>query len=72
MEKRPNDLITNTAARKLLGVSPIKMAALIRSGELNYWSNPLDKREKLVSRKEVDALLKLRGNRPSQPEKSAA
>lgn len=63
MDTRPNDLITNTQARKLLGVSPIKMAELIRTGMLNHWPNPLDKRVKLVSRKEVDNLLKLRGSK---------
>jgi hypothetical protein len=63
MDTRPNDLITNTEARKLLGVSPIKMAELIRNGTLNHWPNPLDKRVKLVSQREVNNLLKLRGKK---------
>lgn len=63
MDTRPNDLITNTEARKLLGVSPIKMAELIREGVLSHWPNPLDKRVKLVSLKQVNNLLKLRGKK---------
>ena len=63
MNTRPDDLITNTEARKLLGVSPIKMSALIKSGALQHWPNPLDKRVKLVSRQEVDDLLKMRGSK---------
>lgn len=57
---RPNDLIKVTAARKLLGVSPMKMAQLIREGLLRTYDNPLDRRVKLVSRAEVDSLLGMR------------
>jgi hypothetical protein len=57
---RPNDLIKVTAARKLLGVSPMKMAQLIREGLLLTYDNPLDRRVKLVSRAEVDSLLGMR------------
>lgn len=56
MTKRPTDLIRNTDARKLLGVSPIKMAELIRTGTLAHWPDPLDKRVKLVSKSEVERL----------------
>lgn len=59
-EQRPNDLIKVTAARKLLGVSPMKMAQLIKDGFLRTFDNPLDRRVKLVSRAEVDSLLEMR------------
>lgn len=52
-DSRPSDLITVTEARELLGVGPNKMADLIRKGILQYWTNPLDARKKLVSRAEV-------------------
>ncbi|HEX8501928.1 MAG TPA: hypothetical protein VF659_15200 [Pyrinomonadaceae bacterium] len=54
---RPSDLIKVTAARKLMGVSPMKMAQLIKDGLLHTFDNPLDRRVKLVSRAEVDSLL---------------
>ncbi len=63
-DSRPLDLITATEARELLGVGPNKMAELIRKGILQYWTNPLDARKKLVSRAEVLAL-------PSRLEKAA-
>ena len=52
----PNDLITATAARKLLGISPLKMTKLLKDGVLRYFPDPLDDRKKLVSRNEVLAL----------------
>ena len=57
---RPDDLIKVTAARKLMGVSPMKMAQLIKDGFLRTFDNPLDRRVKLVSRAEVDSLLDMR------------
>ena len=57
---RPNDLIKVTAARKLMGVSPMKMAQLIKDGFLRTFDNPLDRRVKLVSRAEIDSLLDMR------------
>lgn len=59
-EHRPNDLIKVTVARKLMGVSPMKMAQLIKDGFLSTFDNPLDRRVKLVSRAEVDSLLDMR------------
>jgi hypothetical protein len=55
MEK-PGDLITATQARKLLGVSPLKMTKLLKDGALRLFSDPLDERKKLVSRAEVLSL----------------
>lgn len=59
-DERPNDLIKVTAARKLMGVSPMKMAQLLKDGFLRTFDNPLDRRVKLVSRAEVDSLLDMR------------
>lgn len=53
---QPTDLITASEARRLLGVSAVKMAQLIKDGILRHFPNPLDRREKLVSRSEVLAL----------------
>ncbi len=39
-----------------LGVSRVKIAQLLRRGDLRFFTNPLDGREKLVSRAEVEAL----------------
>jgi hypothetical protein len=52
----PNDLITATAARKLLGISPLKMTKLLSQGAIRHFPDPLDERKKLVSRREVLAL----------------
>jgi predicted DNA-binding transcriptional regulator AlpA len=53
---KPDDLIRVAEARKLLGVSRIKIAELIRDGYIRHFPYPLDKRVKLVSRSEVLAL----------------
>ena len=52
----PSDLIKATEARRLLRVSPIKMAALFRDGAIKYYTNPLDRRVKLVSKADVLSL----------------
>jgi hypothetical protein len=54
---RPNDLIKTNEARKLLGVSTVKMSELIRNGTIQHFTYALDRRVKLVSRAEVLALL---------------
>ena len=54
--KLPDDLITTAEARDLLNVSTVKMAQLLRDGTLRYFTNPLDRRVKFVSRAEVVAL----------------
>ena len=53
---KPKDLITTYEARCLLEVSHTKMAQLFRDGILRHFPNPLDRREKLVSKAEVLAL----------------
>lgn len=54
--QKPSDLITAAEARALLGVSRVKIAQLLKRGHLRCFSNPLDGREKLISRAEVEAL----------------
>jgi hypothetical protein len=49
----PKDLITATEARKLLNVSTYKLKHLLDEKALRVYTNPLDKRVKLVSRAEV-------------------
>jgi hypothetical protein len=53
---QPSDLIKTSEARKLLRISPIKMAALIKGGTITYYTNPLDRRVKLVSKAAVLSL----------------
>jgi hypothetical protein len=53
---QPTDLITASEARRLLGVSAVKMAQLIKDKILRHFPNPLDRREKLVSKADVLAL----------------
>ena len=52
----PTDLITTSEARRLLGVSAVKMAQLIRDGIIPHFPNPLDRRVKFVSKAQVEAL----------------
>ena len=53
---RPKDLITTREAIKLLNISPSTMSRLIKDSVLNHYADLLDKRVKLVSRAEVEAL----------------
>lgn len=53
---RPVDLVTISTARTLLGVSTKKMAELLKQGTLRSFSDPLDRRAKLVSKEEALAL----------------
>jgi hypothetical protein len=55
-KQKPSDLITAAEARALLGVSRVKIAQLLKRGDLRFFTNPLDEREKLISRAEVEAL----------------
>jgi hypothetical protein len=57
-DMRNTDLINATEARKLLGISANKMAALIGSGTIPFEQDPLDHRVKLVSRKDLEKLMK--------------
>lgn len=52
----PKDLIKASDARQIIGVSHAKMSQLIKDGVVRHYSDPLDKRVKLVSRSEIAAL----------------
>jgi hypothetical protein len=54
---KPSDLIPATEARRLLGISTFKMAKLIKEGVIRTYLNPLDGREKLVSKAEALSLI---------------
>lgn len=54
--QKPTDLIAIAEARRLLGVSTMKMSQLIKEGFIRHFPDPLDKRVKLVSRAEALAL----------------
>lgn len=56
MNTPPKDLIKSGEARKLLGVSPLKMRQLLNNGTLRFYPDRLDGRVKLVSKAEVLAL----------------
>jgi predicted HTH domain antitoxin len=53
---QPTDLISVTEARRLIGVSRIKMAELIKKNIIQHYPYPVDRRVKLVSKGEVIAL----------------
>ncbi len=53
---QPNDLIAVGEAQRLLGVSHAKMAQIIKTELVRHFPNQLDKRVKLVSKREVLAL----------------
>jgi DNA-binding MarR family transcriptional regulator len=55
-DARPNDLISVSEARKILGVSRFKIAELIKRKLVRSYENPLDRRVKLISRAELLAL----------------
>jgi excisionase family DNA binding protein len=50
------DLMTLTGAAEALGVSRFKMSRLIRDGQLQAFVSPLDRRQRLVRRVDVEAL----------------
>lgn len=54
---QPSDLITVTEARHLLGVSHTKMSQMVKKGIIRFFPNPLDGREKLVSKAEIIVLI---------------
>lgn len=53
-----SEIIKVAEARRILGISANKMAALIGSGALPYEQDPLDHRVKLVRRKDVEELMR--------------
>ena len=63
MIPRESDLIKVSEARKILGISANKMAALIGGGALPHQLDPLDHRVKLVRRRDVENLIVRRRKR---------
>ncbi len=57
-----SNLINVTEAKRILGISANKMAALIGSGVLPFEQDELDHRVKLVKRKDVENLMRKRTN----------
>jgi excisionase family DNA binding protein len=51
------DFMTLTAAAEALSVSRFKISRLIRDGELQAFVSPLDRRQRLVRRSDVEALM---------------
>jgi excisionase family DNA binding protein len=50
------ELLTLTEAAAALKVSRFKVSRLIRDGDLQAFVSPLDRRQRLVRRSDVDAL----------------
>ena len=50
------DFVTLTEAADELGVSRFKMSRLIRDGELRAYVSPLNRKQKLVRRRDLEAL----------------
>jgi hypothetical protein len=49
------EYVTATEATHLLEVSKVKMAKLLRSGEILYIPDPRNERAKLIKRSDIDA-----------------
>lgn len=60
---KTSELMSLTEAKAILGVSKTKIAQLVREGQLKSQENPLDRREKLVELRGVQALLSHVGGR---------
>ncbi|MEO0250012.1 MAG: hypothetical protein ABIN58_10895 [candidate division WOR-3 bacterium] len=52
----PTDFMSLTEAQLYLGVSRIKMSKLVREKNLEVFTDPLDKRKKLLRREDVERL----------------
>ncbi len=51
------EYVTATEATHLLDVSKVKMAKLLRSGEIPHIPDPRNERAKLIKRSDIDAWL---------------
>jgi excisionase family DNA binding protein len=51
-----DEFVTMTEAQEILGVSRFKIWQLVRDGELETFEYPLDRRQKLIRRSDLDAL----------------
>lgn len=66
MSTPEQEYVTATEATRLLDVSKVKMAKLLRSGEIPYVSDPRNERAKLIKRSDIDAWL-AKAPRPKVP-----
>ena len=57
-----SEYITLKEARELLGTTRATMSRIVREKALKIYRDPLDKRKKLVLRKDVEALRRPRPN----------
>jgi hypothetical protein len=56
-----NEYISLRKAREILKVSKLKMSGLVKENKIALFNNPLDKRQKLVKKADIE---KLRTPRP--------
>lgn len=61
------DRVPIREAARLLGVSRTKVWAMVRDGELEAQVDPLDRRQRLISRSDIERLLRERGGQRSRP-----
>jgi excisionase family DNA binding protein len=57
MSEQEEEYLTSTEAMELLGVSQGKMTSLLKSGEFATYTDPGDKRLKLIKKADVEAWL---------------
>lgn len=54
----PDEYLSLQEAAELMGVSRFKLWRLLKEGKLTAYQSERDRREKLVSRREVEALIR--------------
>jgi hypothetical protein len=60
-----SEYISVAEAREILGVSPTRMAEMLKRGELSSEPNPVDRRGKLIKRADVLVLARKVGRYPN-------
>ena len=66
MSAQQEEYVTATEATHLLDVSKVKMAKLLRSGEIPHIPDPRNERAKLIKRSDIDAWI-AKAPRPKVP-----
>jgi hypothetical protein len=56
MSSRESAYVSVAEAREMLGVSEPRIAQLLKEGVLKWERNPVDRRGKIILRRDVDAL----------------
>jgi len=67
-----DDYVTMTEAQEILGVSRFKIWQLVREGKLETFQSDLDRRQKLIRRRDLDSLRFTRRPIESAESKKAA